>query len=81
MHEPTASRLKSLAVQERPQERLEQYGPTKLTDTELLAMLLRSGTAKLDVISLSELLKHCNSSRSWNSPEELYEANWGTLHY
>lgn len=56
MQEPKVSRLKSLAVQERPQERLEQYGPTKLTDTELLAMLLRSGTAKLDVISLSELL-------------------------
>ena len=56
MHDPRLSRLKSLAVHERPQERLEQYGPSKLTDTELLAMLLRSGTAKLDVISLSELL-------------------------
>ena len=56
MSELKRSRLKSLAVQERPQERLEQYGPAKLNDTELLAMLLRSGTAKLDVLSLSESL-------------------------
>jgi len=54
--------LKSLAVQERPQERLDQYGPKNLSDTELLAMLLRSGTAKLDVLSLSaELLAKAGS--------------------
>ena len=56
MSEIKISRLKSLAVQERPQERLEKHGPTKLKDSELLAMLLRSGTAKLDVLSLSEEL-------------------------
>ena len=50
------SRLKELAVQERPQERLDRLGPEKLSDTELLAMLLRSGTAKLDVLSLSARL-------------------------
>jgi len=50
------SRLKSLAVHERPQERLEKHGPGKLSDTELLAMLVRSGTPKLDVISLCEHL-------------------------
>ena len=50
------SRLKSLALHERPQERLDKYGPEKLSDTELLAMLIRSSTAKLDVMSLCDRL-------------------------
>jgi DNA repair protein RadC len=58
MQEPYQSRLKSMAVHERPQERLEKYGPEKLSDTELLAMLIRSGTAKMDVITLSDKLLH-----------------------
>jgi DNA repair protein RadC len=58
MSEIYQSRLKSLAVQERPQERLDKYGPEKLSDTELLAMLVRSGTAKLDVMNLSAKLLH-----------------------
>ena len=56
MSETYQSRLKSLAVHERPQERLDKYGPSKLSDTELLAMLVRSGTQKLDVISLCDRL-------------------------
>lgn len=46
-------RLKDLAQGERPQERLERYGPEALSDTELLAMMLRSGTRNRDVLSLS----------------------------
>ncbi len=55
MNKPyTASlRLRDLAVNERPQERLEKHGPGALSDTELLAMLLRSGSKDLDVLSLS----------------------------
>ncbi len=56
MAELSSSRLKDLAVNERPQERLDLLGPSKLSDTELLAMLLRKGTAKRDVLSLSALL-------------------------
>ena len=57
-----SSRLKDLAVNERPQERLDLLGPDKLSDTELLAMLLRSGTARWDVLSLSaHLLKRAGS--------------------
>ncbi len=55
MNKPcTASlRLRDLAVNERPQERLEKLGPAALSDTELLAMLLRSGSKDMDVLSLS----------------------------
>ena len=39
---------------ERPRERLEKYGPSKLKDWELLAILLRSGTKEMDVARLSQ---------------------------
>lgn len=49
-------RLKDLAVNDRPQERLARLGATALSDTELLAMLLRSGQRGLNVIALSQNL-------------------------
>lgn len=45
-----------MAVNERPQERLERHGAAALSDTELLAMLLRSGSRDQDVLSLSTRL-------------------------
>ena len=48
--------LREMASNERPQERMEAHGPGALSDTELLAMLLRSGTPGHDVISLSSRL-------------------------
>lgn len=45
-----------MAVGERPQERLERHGVAALSDTELLAMLLRSGTKGHDVMSLATKL-------------------------
>jgi DNA repair protein RadC len=50
------SRIRILPVGERPQERLEQFGPFAVSDTELLAMLLRSGTRGQDVLSLATRL-------------------------
>lgn len=47
------NRLRETAVGERPQERLQRLGPAALSDTELLAMLLRSGTRGQDVLTLS----------------------------
>ena len=48
--------LRELNSEERPQERLERLGPSALADRELLAMILRSGSAKLDVLALSDQL-------------------------
>ncbi len=39
---------------ERPREKLEKYGADKLTDSELLAILLRTGTQEMDVMKLSQ---------------------------
>jgi DNA repair protein RadC len=50
------NRLSVLPAGERPQERLERLGASALSDGELLAMLLRSGTRGQDVITLSSRL-------------------------
>jgi len=49
-------RVKDLAVGERPQERLEKLGPGALSDTELLAMLLRSGSKGRNVLTVAQQL-------------------------
>ena len=53
---PVTNRLRDTAAGERPQERLEKFGAAALSDTELLAMLLRSGTRGQDVLTLASRL-------------------------
>ncbi|MFA6961984.1 MAG: DNA repair protein RadC [Opitutaceae bacterium] len=53
---PATNRLQTLATGDRPQERLEKLGAGALSDSELLAMLLRSGTKGHDVLTLSNRL-------------------------
>jgi DNA repair protein RadC len=53
---PLPNRLRETAIAERPQERLEKFGAPSLSDTELLAMLLRSGTRGQDVLTLANRL-------------------------
>lgn len=50
------NRLQTLAAGDRPQERLQKHGAAVLSDSELLAMLLRSGTKGHDVLTLSNRL-------------------------
>ena len=47
-------KLKDLPIEERPQERIEKFGVKALSDRELLAMLIRSGTKHRDVMELAE---------------------------
>lgn len=54
---PTAS-LASVPAHERPQERLEKLGARALQDAELIAMLLRSGTAGENVLAVASRLVH-----------------------
>jgi len=46
--------LKSISRIEKPREKLIRYGAGKLTNAELLAILLRTGTKKMNVLQLSE---------------------------
>jgi DNA repair protein RadC len=58
---PAAQRKSSLSIQdmpgsERPRERLMQHGATALSNAELLAIILRTGTSNENVIRLAEKL-------------------------
>jgi DNA repair protein RadC len=52
----SANQIRDMPASERPQERLERLGAAALSDSELLAMLLRSGTRGQDVVTLSARL-------------------------
>jgi DNA repair protein RadC len=47
-------KIKDLPKVERPREKLIKYGPEKLNDSELLAILLRTGSKGLNVVELSK---------------------------
>ena len=59
------SSFQNLPLGERPQERLQTKGPMALSDAELLAIVLRSGTQGMDVLSLSrDILNSIGSLRA-----------------
>ncbi|MBK1879463.1 RadC family protein [Pelagicoccus mobilis] len=66
-------RLADLSVSERPQERLESLGAQSLSDTELIAMILRSGSKGRNVLSVaSEILRaggSLNGLLNWSDAE------------
>ena len=47
-------RMKEVPSVDRPREKLQKYGPGKLSDSELLAILLGSGTKGTNVVELAE---------------------------
>jgi len=48
--------IKELPPEERPRERLEKYGPGALSDSELLAIILRTGSKNVSVTELAKNL-------------------------
>jgi DNA repair protein RadC len=55
---PYRVRVAELPDEERPRERLERLGPQALRLDELLAILLRTGTAREDVLGVAQALVH-----------------------
>ncbi len=54
--------VKELPLSERPYEKCEKYGPTSLSDAELLAVIIRTGTRNLRAIDLAvNILQHSDS--------------------
>ena len=53
---PYRTRVSELPSEERPRERLQRLGPQALTTAELLAILLRTGSAREDVLQLASRL-------------------------
>ncbi len=57
------AKIKDLPKIERPREKLEKYGPEKLSNSELLAILLRTGAKGVNVVELSnKILKKFSGS-------------------
>ncbi len=56
------SKVKDIPIADRPREKLVLRGPQSLTDAELLAILLRTGTKGKSVISMAQEIinKHIN---------------------
>ena len=66
-------KIKDLPKIERPRERLEKYGPEKLSNPELLAILLRVGGKGINVVEMSKkILKKFSDNK-------LAEANFKEL--
>ena len=51
-------KMSQIPSEERPQERLMKYGAETLSNAELLALILRTGTQKENVICLSNRILH-----------------------
>jgi DNA repair protein RadC len=59
--------IKLLPVEERPREKLLREGAEKLTDAELLAIILRTGVRGRSVIELAhQMLQHCRKDHPEN---------------
>ncbi len=54
--EPTPLNIKSWAAEDRPREKLLLKGTGALSDAELIAILIGSGTAKLSAVELSKII-------------------------
>ncbi len=70
---PVHSKLMEIAETERPQERLERLGASALSDAELIAMILRSGSKGNNVLNVAASLLQDAGSLSqlinWNDGE------------
>jgi DNA repair protein RadC len=65
--EENMPKIKDLPKIDRPREKLEKYGPERLSDSELLAILLGSGVKGKNVLILSrEILRQIESIGSAN---------------
>lgn len=51
-------KIKDIPKFDRPREKMEKYGPGKLTDAEVLAILLRTGAKDLNVLKLAQKILH-----------------------
>jgi DNA repair protein RadC len=70
-------RIKDISLENRPRERLEKQGAASLSDAELLAVILKTGNKKENVIDMSNRLisKYGVDKLSSCSLKELQEIN------
>jgi DNA repair protein RadC len=66
--------VKEMRPEEQPRERMMKYGADSLTDAELLAILLRTGTRGMNVVETSRALLN-----RFNGLRNLSRQNWQAL--
>ena len=57
-------KLKELPVEERPYEKLELYGPEKLTNSELLAIIIKTGTKEETAVQLAQRIINLSDKKN-----------------
>ena len=60
-------KMKNLPVTERPYEKLEQYGEKNLTNAELLAIIIKTGTREEKSVELAQKMLLLNENRDKNN--------------
>ncbi|MFA6547398.1 MAG: DNA repair protein RadC [Candidatus Magasanikbacteria bacterium] len=71
-------KLKEVPVVDRPREKLSKYGAGKLSDSELLAILLGSGTKGINVVELSKkILKKFGKGEIANASYKDFKNTFG----
>ncbi|MEG2275107.1 MAG: DNA repair protein RadC [Clostridia bacterium] len=65
--------MKELPLEDRPYEKLERYGASKLTDSELLAIIIKSGTKNISSVKLAQnlLTKESTSNTGFSIIKDL----------
>ena len=66
-------KMKNLPVTERPYEKLEQYGEKNLTNAELLAIIIKSGTRDETSVQLAQKILLLNENQDKNNLNFLRE--------
>ena len=66
-------KMKNLPVTERPYEKLEQYGEKNLTNAELLAIIIKSGTREETSVQLAQKILLLNENQEKNNLNFLRE--------
>ena len=56
-------KMKELPMSERPYEKLEMYGPKALSNAELLAIIIKSGTREESSVMLAQQILNLNQSK------------------
>lgn len=59
-------KMKELPVTERPYEKLEQYGEKTLTNAELLAIIIKTGTKEETAVGLAQQILKLNTGKKDN---------------
>lgn len=63
VHSFALMRLKELCLDDRPREKMVEKGPAALSNAELLAIMIRTGTGKMNVVEVARALLHSAEGR------------------